>query len=276
MSRFRGYVFTLNNYNDSDIQKLRQTECRYIIWGKEVGEQGTPHLQGFIRFTEKKSFNQVKAALGNNYHIERQRGSCQQAIDYCKKDGQYEEVGDPPLTQRDKGDVEKQRWKRAVECAKEGKFDEIDPDILLRNYGNIKRLCKDSMPDIPDANDVTGVWLYGEAGNGKSRYAREKYPGSYLKMCNKWWDGYKNEEHVIIDDVDTRHEVLGHHFKIWSDRYCFLAENKGGAIKIRPKTIIVTSQYQIDDIWSDEPTRAALNRRFKVYYVSREGEVIAQ
>lgn len=30
-------------------------------------------------------------------------------------------------------------------------------------------------------DDCKGVWLYGPPGTGKSHYAREKYPGCFLK-----------------------------------------------------------------------------------------------
>lgn len=126
---------------------------------------------------------------------------------------------------------------------------------------------KDFMPACADADDVTGVWIWGAAGVGKSRKAREDYPGSYLKMCNKWWDGYNGEETVIIDDVDTHHQCLAHHFKIWSDRYAFLAEIKGGAIRIRPKKIVVTSQFAPEHVFLEAEALAAIRRRFTVIHM---------
>lgn len=259
-------MFTLNNWDDKDVEDIRNLGSQYVVFGKEVGENGTHHLQGYVYFKSARTLSSLKKKL-KKAHFEPRRGSHEQARDYCLKDGDYEEIGTPPVSQKEKGEKEKERWEAAWACAKVGDFDGIDKDILMRCYRTCKEIRKDYMADVQDAEDVTGVWFYGAAGVGKSRRARDEYPKAYLKMCNKWWDGYQEEPHVIIDDLDKGHAVLGHHLKIWGDRYCFLAETKGGAIKIRPKTIIVTSQYHPDDIWEDDETRSAIRRRFKITHI---------
>ena len=146
----------------------------------------------------------------------------------------------------------------------EGRLEEIDSEIFVKHRFSLLSIAKQYVPMPPDLNDTTGHWYWGPTGTGKSRTAREENPDSYLKACNKWWDGYNGEESVIIDDFDKTHHVLGHHLKIWADRYAFPAEIKGGKINIRPKKIIVTSNYEPSEIWQDEATLNPIYRRFSI------------
>ena len=190
MSRCRGYVFTLNNYSEEEVECLRKLQgYKYLIFGKEVGENGTPHLQGYVYWKNAKSFSSCKKTLGNRFHIEVQRGSCEQAIDYCKKEDQFEEIGVAPLSQSEKGDCNKKRYERSWELAKEGRIEEIDADIRLRHFGTLKRI-RSEYQIVPESIDtLEHEWYWGDSGTGKTRKARRENPTAYLKNPNKWWCG---------------------------------------------------------------------------------------
>lgn len=233
----------------------------YTIYGKEIGAEGTKHLQGFTILNKNGRISAVKK-LHATAHWEAAKGSWEQNVTYCSKDGDITEFGTRPITKKRQGEQEKERWDNAKKQAIEGNIEDIDADIYLRYYRTLKEIKKDHMVKPEDAIDTTGEWYYGGPGTGKSKTAREKFPGAYDKMQNKWWDGYQGEDNVILDDFDSKE--LGHHLKIWGDRYSFLAETKGGAMNIRPKKIIITSNYSIDELWEDEAMREALKRRFKI------------
>lgn len=59
------------------------------IFGQEVGDEGTPHLQGCVRFNKKERFTAVsKLFLPIKIHWEKMIGKWLQAVDYCKKEMQ--------------------------------------------------------------------------------------------------------------------------------------------------------------------------------------------
>jgi len=263
-SQSRRWVYTLNNYDEDDLEGVRRIDARYHVFGREVGAEGTPHLQGAVVFTKPKRLAALKR-LVPRAHFEVMRGSVDQASDYCKKEGDFEETGEKPEAGSAGGDANKKRWSEAMDAAKRGDLDDVPDDIRLKYYRTLKEVAKDYMVRPEDCDGVTGVWYYGEPNTGKSRYARLKFPDAYLKMQNKWWDGYQGEDFVIIDDFDSKE--LAHHLKIWADRYAFLAETKGGAIAIRPKKIVITSNFALEDLF-DGQFLEALKRRFKVWKFS--------
>jgi len=106
-SRCCRWVFTLNNYTDDEVNKLvtdLEPQCSYLVFGREVGDNGTPHLQGYCHFKNSARFNRVKGLIGERAWIAQARGTVQQAADYCKKENDYEEFGDTPVEQGTRND----------------------------------------------------------------------------------------------------------------------------------------------------------------------------
>lgn len=94
--RTKFWCFTLNNYTDADVIRLRGelTDVDYIIFGREVGASGTPHLQGTVCFSTRKRLTEVKRVIGQS-HLTSTR-HLNEAIEYCKKDQDFEEYGHMP------------------------------------------------------------------------------------------------------------------------------------------------------------------------------------
>lgn len=84
------WCFTLNNYLETDIEELKNkfnTICSKWIIGKEVGEQGTPHLQGFCYFLKK--LRPLELKLNPKIHWEKCKGTEQDNIIYCSKENNF-------------------------------------------------------------------------------------------------------------------------------------------------------------------------------------------
>lgn len=275
MSRARNYVFTLNNYGPTDLNDIafRCVDAKYIVIGHEVGENGTPHLQGFVCFENARSFKQLKALIPRA-HIEIKCGNStfKQASDYCKKDGNFFEQGNLPKDPAAKGEDEKTRWAAIIELARAGDWETLCEEYPVEYATKLKMLeylhakrprvleeCEDAIPH---------EWIYGPPGTGKSRTARDQNPGAFIKdPTEKWWDGYDGEDVVIIDDFDRFQIKQGGDMKRWLDRYPFQAQVKGGYYKARPSKIIVTSNYHPSEIWDDEITVKAILRRVKLVHL---------
>lgn len=265
----RAWAFTLNNYNEDEERILHELQCQYLVVGREVGELLTPHLQGYVYFPTQRYLNGCKKIL-QRAHWEIARGNAQANFIYCSKGGNFWESGIRPMDQIQKGKVEQERWKNAWSQAKAGNIDGVDYDIRFRHYHTIKAIAKDYMAKPDDLTEMDNYWYWGPPGVGKSRSARILYPEAYFKNCNKWWDGYQHEENVIIDDFELNMgDKLGHHLKIWGQQASFIAEIKGGAMHIRPKRIIITSNYSMEEVFGFNLSMlAAIKRRFKENYIA--------
>ena len=99
--RSTNWCFTVNNYSENEYLTVIDlintgTIVKYGIVGREVGEGGTPHLQGYIRLVSRKRLGQVKLLPGlSRAHLEVARGGEKANIEYCSKEGDARSGGTP-------------------------------------------------------------------------------------------------------------------------------------------------------------------------------------
>ena len=99
--RAKHWCFTLNNHSEEDLARLEalyspdgSSEITYLIYGKEIGDSGTPHLQGFVSFNTRKRLSQAVGLIGQaHFSIAR---NVSHSVEYCKKDGDWKDYGIPP------------------------------------------------------------------------------------------------------------------------------------------------------------------------------------
>jgi len=238
----------------------------YILGQAELGVGGYEHWQLLCWFNTNKRLSAVKNAFCPTAHCELSKSAAAEA--YVQKDDTYIDgtrfcVGEKPFKRNSKTD-----WDKQLSLARRGEWQNCDPDIQLRFYGTLKAIAKDNRQIPEDLSGTCGVWIWGPPGVGKSRWVREQYGQSlFSKMINKWWDGYADEKFVLLDDFDKMHLKLGHHLKIWADRYKFIGEMKGTSLHLRPDKILITSNYQISDIFEDPSLIEAITRRFQIIHM---------
>jgi len=273
-SRSRGWCATIFDEEASTTQldKFKSLDCDYIYIGEEIcPSTGRKHGQCFLWFRNARTFKSLRRAVAPS-HIEPQSvySTTEQAIRYCEKDGKcLFERGNRPLSPEKKGKGEQLRWVRNLEAATTGNFDQMDPQSRFLHMRIAQAHHERYLASVPkDYVGEQNIWIHGPSGCGKTRYVHSHPDYSsdlYIKSGNKWWDNYLFQQFVLFDDFSKHHSVLVDHLKQWAGGYPFVAEYKGGSKVIRPKKIIITSNYHPNELWTDEAGELEpILRRFKV------------
>lgn len=247
-SRHRSFCFTINNWTPSDHfgARLLARAAAYGIIGKEIGEEcGTPHLQGYIHMPNPISFDKIKKSLPRA-HITIAHGNDTQNRTYCSKSTDFEEFGTPSIGQGTRTDI-----KALAESIKSREFslDEIMfefPELYLKYNRGIKDMVQATFSPRTCAPQV--IWLWGLAGVGKTTYVTSRHESLYVKDNTMWWDRYKQEEAIIIDDYDTDSIPYRTLLRLL-DHTVFQGQVKGGYIYVNSPYIYITSEYHPSHFW---------------------------
>lgn len=221
------WCFTLNNYSQSELDSLitfLKNGSKFII-GKEIGENKTPHLQGYVNFDKKVRMSENKI-INKRIHWEKCKGTEKDNINYCSKDGDYI------------------LWKLKV----------IKPlKVITKLYPWQEKIEKLTLTE-PDGRTIN--WFYDSIGNkGKSAFCKYMYinhnsliirGGKYSDIMNIIFNTDMDQVDTVIIDIPrcNKNNVSYNSIECILDGMITNTKFETGVKVFNPPHVIVFSNYE--------------------------------
>lgn len=278
------YCFTYNNYTPAGVDTLKQwmqDNCKYGCFQEEVAPTtGTQHLQGYMNLKKQARMTTLQkkfGPMGIPLALINANGTPEQNRTYCSKPGgnNFWETGTINIVGQGKRNdlaivAEKVLGKRPLaEVAGE------HPESFIKYHRGIKELM--FVLDEPAAErEMDVVLLFGDPNTGKSHKARmyAKLYGPYYTLGQPnngalWWDGYKNEASILIDEF--KGWITPTQLNAILDKYKLPLPTKGGTTYAKYNHVFITSNYSPEEWYSEKViwNRESLLRRITSIYEYR-------
>lgn len=282
------WVFTWNNPPENwagilaQLTAVKQLKLEFIIGCFETGQlENTPHIQGYARFNKKVYYRTLRSKIQCFWDVA--RGDEASNIEYCTKQNGEKFSWGKPRTEKGKKFL----------SAKQ-KVEKLREDVIKHNWQEFEQLHPVESTyqkniwltykyEHSDLNAIwegdlkcKNFWIWGPPGTGKSKWAWHQKGRIYLKLSNKWWDGFHLDDYsiVLIEDWPCDKQMLAQNMKTWADRYKFIAEVKGGTIWVPPSKykLIVTSNYSISQCFNPGDVEA-IQRRFNEIHIETAEDI---
>lgn len=241
----RAWEFTVNNYTDDDVKWVEGLEAKRKVVSKEIGESGTPHLQGHVTFYRKYTLLQLKK-LNEKAHWEQSK--CTADHNYVKKRG-----SDLIIDENNS----KQGKRTDIQTARE----------ILQTTGSIREVVKQTeqlhtiqyaekymkyMEPVRPVGPITVTWIYGSTGTGKTRFVFDTHDADtvFQPLTHKWWDGYDGHKIVLIDDLRPDWCTFAELLRL-IDIYPFRVECKGGSRQCLADVFYITCPKHPHDLFKE-------------------------
>ena len=234
-----------------------------------------------MEFEEKVTVRQIKRILHNpSAHVEQRYGTAKEAIEYCKKDGNFMEFGKP------KAQGERNDLNDVYESLKVGRslLDIIEehPGTYIRYFRGIERvqdLFRRKQQKLEERVQPTVLVYIGKSGTGKSHhcyhdpdYQASGYKFPVQQAGKVYFDGYDGESTIWFDEFGGSVLPFGVFLRL-RDKWETRVETKGSSVCITNlrKILISTTTYP-KNWWRDsrkyqEDPRQLWRRLTHVFYI---------
>lgn len=275
--RSKRFALTLNNPCPLEIAAFENlfSFTSFRLYGKEHWNGGgTPHMQCYVELSGiqvsiAKLQKMITAAQGfpSRYAVFVCKGTAKQNIEYCSKDGDVFQTGIVPKGQGKRSDLEAVSEEIANGSSLADVAKAHGPSFI-KYAGGFQKLWN-VFNSKKRTTRTKGLWCFGLTGTGKSRFAHSLTPDStFVKnAANKWWDGYEQEDTVILDDYRCNAQLGFSDLLRLADFHPLPIEMKGASGHFNSKRVIITTPLSIDETfasldWMTEGSIAQLKRRF--------------
>jgi len=259
-------------------------KVRFVVWQYEIGiETGHKHIQAYAELTSPQKMATVKSTLKiPTAHLEKRAGTQEQAIAYCKKDETRAPGNDTgPFTYGELAANGKKKYLAdAVQVLKQSgvsRVAEEHPETFVKHSRGLmalgQELTRKQWKNVE--RDLVVYVFYGATGTGKTRNAinqcvalgKSYYILDPQKIGQLWFDGYQQEEVLIIDEFDGTWIALTTFLRIL-DRYQMSLPVKGSSTQAAWTTVFLTSNIPWTSWYSNSTnySKEALARRIHHSY----------
>lgn len=272
----RSYVFTSFNLNAfSDFGKKYKSglneKIRYIIFQHEICPTSQKeHIQGYLEFFSPKRIAGTKKLLNDNsIHLEKRRGTREEAQAYCKK----KDTRKPNSKPEEYGSFEKggqgkrNDLKEIIEkCETIEQLMDEHPDIYCKFRSGLKDIyARKLKKNTKKFRNVHTTLISGETGVGKTRKCVEAEENFFLltgdQLKKGWFDGYESEKCLIIDEYNNQVDIT--ELLSLLDGYQKRLNVKGSFTYANWEKVYITTNLKLHEIHSKakKAHRDALKRR---------------
>jgi len=262
MAQSKRWCFTLNNYEGLfDWDDLKAAGFTFLVYQEEVGECGTPHLQGYVELSRSQRLTWVKKHLGRSCHLEQANGSPDENEKYCTK---VESRVGGPYTHGVRSNGQGHRadlvsFAQAVLDPKKRKLDLMLEHI--NTYAKHPRLYADLRGELLQKMSAERdhpkliVWV-GPSNTGKTNAVmqwlasqdREAYWAAPANGRACWFDGYECRHSVLVlDEFDGW--IPYNNLKRLCDRTLCSLQVKGATSWFHSEYIVIISNAPIYSWW---------------------------
>lgn len=263
-SSAKRWCFTINNPSDDDRfweNAEQQEQLEYLIVQQEVGEEGTPHYQGFLILKRKNRLTWLKSNMNSRAHWEKARGTDKQAADYCRKDDTHPEgslrfeLGELKGEGKRRGrDALEEAVIEEVEDLKKGfkPAGDIDAQVLARPgfLAAYNVLTADLLgPYRPNLKIITMV---APPGTGKSFAINTLFPKAGRAIMGNGGTWFANPCSRVMVFEEFAGQIQLQKMLKYLDPYPMALEIKGGMRPAMYETVIITSNTRPDGWYKDE------------------------
>lgn len=256
--QYSAWCFTLFYEDNSVIDlALNFTKAKYVVFGEEVcPTTGKNHLQGYFELAKKQGKKTLlkdlekESVLLKNMSLEPRKGTQEQAVNYCKKEGKVHERGKKakPGSRTDLDKIRTDAENNGMRyVTRIGNMQQIRVSEKYMTYNEKPRKWN-------DGEKLSVIYIHGTSGGGKTRMALELAGKDYYiynpGTMGKWWEGYDGHETVIFDDIRPEHFRSAAEILTLLHEFPTRVEQKGGSRQFKAKTIIMTSILPPEEFWS--------------------------